>query len=159
MLHDEELAKNMTDYYNLFLPNPFYPVQIEDYPKLKNLIITTTGLIYFNELKRRFTMGEKLSYEELHAYEVLCLFHGLANRSPEVIHEWEDISLRIRKENPDFHNFKPKQKLTKLGYLMKNEEYDPELYSMHREWQKKSLEHISKKNTFSETEDYDDHKN
>ncbi|HSB57547.1 MAG TPA: hypothetical protein VLD38_07055 [Nitrosopumilaceae archaeon] len=145
-MDDEELARNMVDYYNTYESNPFYPVPIDDYPKLRKLVITTRGLVYFNELKRRFTMGEKLSFDELYALQRLWLYYGLTNKNPQAQHDWFDFILRINKENPEFSKFQPKQNLTKLGYLMKNENYDPNLIVMHEEWQEKSLVNVRKKN-------------
>ncbi len=46
------------------LQNPLFPVEIDDYPKLFDYVLTREGLIYFQTLKRKYVLGKEMILDE-----------------------------------------------------------------------------------------------
>ena len=44
--------------------NPSHPIEINNYPKLLDSVLTTNGLEYFHSLKRNYILGKEMSLDE-----------------------------------------------------------------------------------------------
>jgi hypothetical protein len=40
--------------------DPLHPITLDDYPKLFDYVLTAKGLVYFQELKRKYFLGKNL---------------------------------------------------------------------------------------------------
>ncbi len=44
--------------------NPLFPVEIDDYPKFFDYVLTIEGLIYFQILKRKYVLDKEMVLDE-----------------------------------------------------------------------------------------------
>ena len=49
---------------NLDKTNPLLPIEINDYPKLFDYVLTAQGLVYFQTLKRNYILGKEMTLDE-----------------------------------------------------------------------------------------------
>ena len=49
---------------NVGMDNPLFPIDVDDYPKLFDYVLTAQGLIYFQILKRKYILGKDLLLDE-----------------------------------------------------------------------------------------------
>ena len=75
--------------------NPLYPIDLDDYPKLFDYVLTAEGLIYFNSLKRNYLLGRELSLDECNKLRLLYVYYATANRNPQEVFSWQDICITL----------------------------------------------------------------
>ena len=73
--------------------NPLYPIEIDDYPKLFDYVLSTQGLIYFHSLKRNYILGKVLSLDEYNKLRLLYVYYATANRNSQEVSAWQDICM------------------------------------------------------------------
>lgn len=129
------------DFMMKIAENPYYPVQIEEYPKLFDFDITPEGLIYFERLKNELSSANKLSENE---YLYLCILHlayAMSMKSVEECHNWQEFVFKIGK-NVDLDKPGIKETLKQMGCIVDDPRYNPKLYKSHLLWKNKTLTKI-----------------
>jgi hypothetical protein len=51
---------------NTGVDNPLFPINVNDYPKLYDYVLTVQGLVYFQSLKRKYLLGDDSLLDECH---------------------------------------------------------------------------------------------
>ncbi len=130
--------KEHIDFMMKIAENPYYPVPIEEYPKLFDFNITPKGLIYFKRLKNELLSGNQLSEtKSLH----LCLLHlGYATsmKNVEECHNWQEFVFKIG-QNVDLEKPGIKESLKQMDCIIDDPDYNPKLYKSHLLWKNKML--------------------
>ena len=49
---------------NVDMDNLLFPIDVNDYPKLFDFVLTAQGLVYFHDLKRKYILGKNLLLDE-----------------------------------------------------------------------------------------------
>jgi len=62
--------------------NPLYPIEINEYPKLFDYVLSKQGLIYFQTLKRNYILGKDMSLDEYNKLRLMHVYYATANRNP-----------------------------------------------------------------------------
>lgn len=120
--------------------NPLYPINIDDYPKLFDYVLTANGLIYFQTLKRNYVMGKDLTLDEYNKLRLLYVFYATANRNPEEVFSWQDICITLdEKEIFEKDMYQSKEDLKSKSLIAINPLYQPGLYRKYIEYIKKNL--------------------
>jgi len=120
--------------------NPLYPIEINDYPKLFDYVLSTPGLIYFQTLKRNYILGKQMSLDEYNKLRLLYVYYATANRNPKEVSAWQDICITLENKGifeKDMYQSKEDLK-TKL-LVVKNPQYQSGLYRKHIEYVKENL--------------------
>ena len=63
--------------------NPLYPIDIDDYPKIFDYVLTADGLVYFQTLKRNYILGKELFRMNTTKLRLLYVYYATANRNPK----------------------------------------------------------------------------
>ena len=71
--------------------DPFYPIKINDYPKLFDYVVTAEGLIYFEKLKRKYFLQKKLTLDEYNKLRLLYVYYASANRNAGEVSMWQKL--------------------------------------------------------------------
>ena len=77
------------------LQNPLFPVEIDDYPKLFDYVLTKDDLIYFQTLKRKYTLGKEMILDEYNKLRLLYVYYATANLNPKEVFAWQDICITL----------------------------------------------------------------
>lgn len=118
--------------------NPMYLINIDDYPKLFDYVLTANGLIYFQTLKRNHVMGKDLTLDEYNKLRLLYVFYATANRNPEEVFSWQDICITLdEKEIFEKDMYQSKEDLKSKSLITINPLYQPGLYRKYIEYIKK----------------------
>ena len=117
--------------------NPLYPIDVEDYPKLFDYILTRDGLLYFHSLKRSYLLGKVLSQDEYNKIRLLYVYYATANRNPEEVFAWQDICVTLDKKGIiERDMFQSKESLKEHHHIIENPQYQPGLYRKYTEYVK-----------------------
>ena len=54
--------------------NPLFPVEIDDYLKLFDYVLTADGLIYFQNLKRKYILGKEMTLDEYNKLRLVYVY-------------------------------------------------------------------------------------
>lgn len=120
--------------------NPYYPVPIDEYPKLFDFQITPNGKIYFERLKKQWSSKEISDTEQLYL-SMLHLGYSTSMRNVKECHNWQAYMFLIGKRQ-DLDDFKIKETLKQMGCITDNPDYNPKLYKSHLLWKNKILSTI-----------------
>ena len=117
--------------------NPLYPIDIEDYPKLFDYVLTKEGLLYFHSLKRSYLLGKDLSQDEYNKIRLLYVYYATANRNIENVFLWQDICVTLDKKGIIEKNmFQSKESLKDNHLIVENPRYQSGLYRKYTEYVK-----------------------
>ena len=117
--------------------NPLYPIDVNDYPKLFDYVLTKEGLLYFHSLKRNYLLGKKLSQDECNKIRLLYVYYATANRNPDEVFAWQDICITLDKLGIiEKDMFQSKESLKKNKLIVENPDYRSGLYRKHTEYVK-----------------------
>ncbi len=119
--------------------DPLHPIKIEDYPKLFDYVLTTKGLVYFNQLKRNYFLQKKLTLDEYNKLRLLYIYYSTANKNTEEVSMWKKICAALdEKEIFEKEMFISKQDLITQGLVLENPNYVAGLYKKHIDFLKNS---------------------
>ena len=117
--------------------NPLYPVNVNDYPKLFDYVLTKGGLLYFHSLKRNYLLGKELSQDEYNKIRLLYVYYATANRNPEEVFGWQDLCITLDNVGIiEKDMFQSKESLKKNKLIVENPNYQSGLYRKHTEYVK-----------------------
>jgi hypothetical protein len=118
--------------------DPLHPITLEDYPKLFDFVLTTTGLSYFQELKRKYFLRKNLTLDEYNKLRLLYVYYATGNRNIEEVSMWQKICISLDEQRIFEKNmFSSKEDLIQQSLIIKNPEYVEGLYKTHIDYIKK----------------------
>ncbi len=120
--------------------NPLHPIDIDDYPKLFDYVLTISGLEYFQTLKRNYLMGKEMTLDEYNKLRLLYVYYATANRNVSEVSKWQDICVSLDEKGIfEKEMFASKEDLKNNSLIIKNPDYEPGLYRKHVEFTKSKL--------------------
>ncbi|NIP62441.1 MAG: hypothetical protein GWN01_16835 [Nitrosopumilaceae archaeon] len=115
--------------------NPFFPITIDDYPKIFDYALSPTGLIYFQKLRRSFILGNDLNLDEYNKLRLLHIYYATTNRQVEEVYNWQEMCVRLERFGiPEKDVQNSKKDLIKKDLIVKNPYYKPGFYRKYIEF-------------------------
>ena len=119
--------------------DPLHPIDIEDYPKLFDYVLTAEGLVYFNKLKRNYFLQKQMTEDEYNKLRLLYIYYSTANKNTEEVAMWKKICASLDEKGIFEKNmYLSKQELIKQGLILVNPNYAEGLYKRHIDFLKNS---------------------
>ena len=119
--------------------NPLYPISINDYPKLFDFVLTADGLVYFQTLKRNYSMGKKLTQDEYNKLRLLYVYYATANRNASEVFAWQDICITLDDQGIiEKDMFQSKEDLKIKNLITENPHYQSGLYRKYTDFVKQN---------------------
>lgn len=120
--------------------NPLHPIDVDDYPKLFDYVLTAKGLIYFQSLKRNYVLGKDMTLDDYNKLRLLYVYYATANRNPEEVFTWQDICTTLdNKGISEKGMFKSKEDLKNESLIVDNPNYQSGLYRKYTEFVKAKM--------------------
>jgi hypothetical protein len=118
--------------------DPLHPIRIDDYPKLFDFVLTANGLIYFQDLKRKYFLQKKLTLDEYNKLRLLYIYYASANRNVAEVSMWQKLCIDLDEKGIIEKNMlSSKQDLIQQSLIIKNPQYVEGLYKTHIDFIKK----------------------
>ena len=114
--------------------NPLFPVEINDYPKPFDYVLTADGLIYFQNLKRKYILGKEMTLDEYNKLRLVYVYYATANRNPKEVFAWQDICISLD-DGGIFEKgmYQSKEDLKNDLMILENPNYQSGLYRIYTE--------------------------
>ena len=123
--------------------NPLFPIEVEDYPKLFDYVLTTDGLVFFQILRRNYILGKSLTLDDYNKLRLLYIYYATANRNTKEASQWQDLCVTLDDQGIFEKNMlQSKDDLIKKSLIVKNPNYQPGLYRKHTEYVKNKSNNI-----------------
>jgi len=120
--------------------NPLYPIDIDDYPKLFDYVLTADGLIYFQTLKRNYILGKEMTLDEYNKLRLLYVYYATANRNSKEVFVWQDICITLDERGIfEKEMYQSKEDLKNKSLIIKNPRYQSGLYRKYTEFVKENM--------------------
>ena len=120
--------------------NLLYPIEIDDYPKLFDYVLSAQGLVYFHSLKRNYILGKELSLDEYNKLRLLYVYYATANRNSQEVFAWQDICITLDDRGIFERNmYQSKEDLKDKLLILVNPEYQSGLYRKYVEYVKENM--------------------
>ena len=120
--------------------NPLYPIDIDDYPKLFDYVLTADGLVYFQSLKRNYVLGKSLVQDEYNKLRLLYVYYATANRNISEVFAWQDLCVTLDNQGIiEKEMFQSKEDLKKQRLITENPNYVSGLYRRYTEFVKSNM--------------------
>ena len=120
--------------------NPLFPINIDDYPKLFDYVLTSDGLIFFQSLKRKYVLGKDLTLDEYNKLRLLYVYYATANRNPKEVFAWQDICITLDDKGIfEKDMFLSKEDLKNKLLIIENPNYQSGLYRKYTEFVKENM--------------------
>ncbi len=112
--------------------DPLYPIEVEDYPKLFDYVLTAKGLVYFNKLKRRYFLQKQMTEDEYNKLRLLYIYYSTANKNIEEVAMWKKICASLDEQGIIEKNmYLSKNDLINQELIFANPQYSEGLYKKH----------------------------
>ena len=112
--------------------DPLYPITLPNYPKLFDFVLTTKGLIYFNQLKRKYFLQQEMTLDEYNKLRLMYVYYATANKNVDEVSMWKKICASLDEKGIFEKNmYASKEDLKKQSMILENPEYIPGLYKTH----------------------------
>ena len=120
--------------------NPLYPIDIDDYPKLFDYVLTADGLVYFHSLKRNYVLGKDMSQDKYNKLRLLYVYYATANRNAPEVFAWQDLCVTLdNKGIIEKEMFQSKEDLKNKKLIIENPNYVSGLYRKYTEFVKNNM--------------------
>ena len=120
--------------------NPLHPIELDDYPKLFDYVLTSDGLIFFQSLKRKYILGKNLTLDEYNKLRLLYVYYATANRNPQEVFAWQDICITLDEKGIfEKDMFLSKEDLKNKSLIIENPHYQSGLYRKYTEHVKENM--------------------
>lgn len=120
--------------------NPLYPIDVDDYPKLFDYVLTARGLVYFHTLKRNYILGKEMSLDEYNKLRLMCVYYATANRNSQEVFVWQDICITLDDKGIfEKDMYLSKEDLKKKLLITINPKYQSGLYRKYIEYVKEKM--------------------
>lgn len=117
--------------------NPLYPIDIDDYPKLFDYVLTADGLVYFQSLRRDYVLGKNMTQDEYNKLRLLYVYYATANRNCSEVFAWQDLCVTLdNKGIVEREMFQSKEDLKNKNLVTENPNYVSGLYRKYTEFVK-----------------------
>lgn len=118
--------------------DPLYPISLANYPKLFDFVLTAKGLIYFNQLKRKYFLQQEMTLDECNKLRLMYVYYATANKNIDEVSMWQKICISLDEKGiPEKNMYLSKEDLKKQSMIIENPEYVPGLYKTHIDFIKK----------------------
>jgi len=118
--------------------DPLHPIKLDDYPKLFDFVLTTQGLRYFQELKRKYFLRKKLTLDEYNKLRLLYVYYATGNRNIKEVSMWQKMCINLDEQRIFEKNmYASKEDLIQQSLIIENPEYVEGLYKTHIDFIKK----------------------
>ena len=112
--------------------DPLHPISLPNYPKLIDFVLTAKGLLYFNELKRKYLLQKDMTLDEYNKLRLMYVYYATANKNTEEVSMWQKICQSLDEKGIFEKNmFTSKEDLINQELITKNPDYVPGLYKTH----------------------------
>ena len=119
--------------------DPLHPIKLDDYPKLFDFVLTTNGLKYFSELKRKYFLRKNLTIDECNKLRLLYVYYATDNKNVEEVSMWKKICINLDGQRIFEKNMlASKEDLIHQSLIMENPHYVEGLYKTHIDFIKKT---------------------
>jgi len=120
--------------------NPLYPIELDEYPKLFDYVLTKQGLIYFQTLKRNYLLGKNMSLDEYNKLRLMYVYYATANRNTQEVCAWQDVCITLdEKEIFEKDMYSSKEDLKNKSLIVKNPHYQSGLYRKYVQFVKEKM--------------------
>ncbi|QUC65665.1 hypothetical protein NsoK4_03695 [Nitrosopumilus sp. K4] len=120
--------------------NPLYPIDIDDYPKLFDYVLTAEGLKFYQNLRRQYVLGKDLTLDDYNKLRLLCVYYATANRNVQEVSFWQDLCVTLDGKGIYEKNmFQSKEDLINKSLIIKNPSYQSGLYRNYTEYVKNNF--------------------
>ena len=119
--------------------NPLPPIDIDDYPKLFDYVLTSQGLMYFHILKRNYVLGRDMTLDEYNKLRLLYVYYATANKNSKEVSFWQDICVALDDKGIfEKDMYKSKEDLKNKLLIVENPHYLPGLYKKYVDFVKEN---------------------
>ena len=119
--------------------NCLYPIEIDDYPKLFDFVLTPDGLKYFHDLKRRYVLGKEMVLDEYNKLRLLAIYYATSNRNEKEVLAWQDICVTLDNQGIfEKEMYKSKEDLKEKSFIVPNPLYVEGLYKRYVDYIRKN---------------------
>ena len=119
--------------------DPLYPISLSNYPKLFDYVLTAKGLLFFNQLKRKYFLQQEMTLDEYNKLRLMYVYYATANKNVDEVSMWQKICISLEEKGIHEKNmFLSKEDLKKQLMITENPDYVPGLYKTHVDFAKKS---------------------
>ncbi len=137
MIQENLMLRNKINKLMSLKKNPLYPIDIDDYPKLFDYVLTVKGLAYFQELKHRYILGMEMTLDEYNKLRLLYVYYATANRNSKEVSAWHDVCVTLDEQGIFEKNmYLSKENLKIRSLIMENPQYQSGLYRKHIDYLK-----------------------
>ncbi len=120
--------------------NPLHPIEINDFPKLFDYVLTAKGLVFFQSLKRNHVLGKHMTQDEYNKLRLLYVYYATANRNVSEVFVWQDLCITLdAKGILEKEMFQSKEDLKNKQLITENPNYVSGLYRKYTEFVKDKL--------------------
>ena len=120
--------------------NPLYPIDVDDYPKLFDYVLTSDGLVFFHTLKRKYVLGKEMTLDEYNKLRLLYVYYATANRNAKEVFAWQDICITLDDKGIfEKDMFQSKEDLKNKLLMVQNPNYHSGLYRKYTEFVKENM--------------------
>ena len=125
---------------NVDMDNLLFPIDVNDYPKLFDFVLTAQGLVYFHDLKRKYILGKNLLLDEYNKLRLLYVYYATANRNVKEVFAWQDICITLDDKGFFEKNmYQSKEDLKTQSLIVPNSQYHSGLYRQYVEYVKENM--------------------
>ncbi len=137
-MHHGSDPMSLSEFMSRIDDNPYYPVDLADYPGMFDFRITQNGMVYLERLREELESGSEFSDAKCLYMGILYLGYAVATRSPKECKGWQVYMFLVGKTT-DMYTPEIKADLMQMGCIEDNPEYNPKLYKRHLIWKMKAL--------------------
>ena len=121
--------------------NPLFPVEVDDYPKLFDYVLTADGLVYFQTLKRNYILGKEMTLDEYNKLRLMYVYYATANRNIKEVFVWQDICITLDDRGIfEKDMFNSKEDLKNKLLIADNPHYQSGLYRKYTDFVKEHMD-------------------
>jgi hypothetical protein len=120
--------------------NPLFPIDVDDYPKLFDYVLTAEGLVFFQTLKRNYILGKEMTLDEYNKLRLMYVYYATANRNTKEVFSWQDICMTLDDRGIfEKDMFNSKEDLKNKSLIAENPNYQSGLYRKYTDFVKENM--------------------
>ena len=120
--------------------NPLFPIDVDEYPKLFDYVLTAEGLVFFQILKRNYILGKEMTLDEYNKLRLMYVYYATANRNTKEVFSWQDICMTLDDRGIfEKDMFNSKEDLKNKSLIAENPNYQSGLYRKYTDFVKENM--------------------
>jgi hypothetical protein len=120
--------------------NPLFPIDVDDYPKLFDYVLTAEGLVFFQILKRNYILGKEMTLDEYNKLRLMYVYYATANRNTKEVFSWQDLCMTLDDRGIfEKDMFNSKEDLKNKSLIAENPNYQSGLYRKYTDFVKENM--------------------